>query len=159
MRDRTESVDESELVARGRAIVDANLYMVLGTADENGRPWASPVYFAPDGYREFYWVSKPERTHSRNIELRPEISIVIFDSSVPISTGEGVYMTAVAQQLMGDERGSGIAVFSKRSLLHGGSEWTLGDVEPPAQLRLYRATAVDQFVLSRDDNRIPVTLS
>jgi uncharacterized protein YhbP (UPF0306 family) len=159
MRDRTEPVDENELVAHGRAIVDANLYMVLGTADENGRPWASPVYFAPDAYRDFYWVSKPERTHSRNIELRPEISIVIFDSSVPISTGEGVYMTAVARQLSGDERESGIAVFSRRSILHGGGDWTLSDVEPPAQLRLYRATAVDQFVLSRDDNRIPVTLS
>ena len=159
MRDRTEPVDESELVARGRAIVDANLYMVLGTADADGRPWASPVYFAPDGYREFYWVSKPERTHSRNIELRPEISIVIFDSSVPISTGEGVYMTAVARQLVGDDRDSGITVFSRRSILHGGGEWTLRDVEPPAQLRLYRATAADQFVLSRDDNRIPVRLS
>jgi uncharacterized protein YhbP (UPF0306 family) len=159
VRDRTESLDANELVERGRAIVDANLYMVLGTADAEGRPWASPVYFAPDGYRAFYWVSKPERTHSRNVELRPEISIVIFDSSVPISTGEGVYMTAVAQQLMGDERESGIAVFSRRSILHGGDKWTLRDVEPPAELRLYRATAVEQFVLSRDDNRIPVTLS
>jgi uncharacterized protein YhbP (UPF0306 family) len=158
MRDRSEPVDEDELVAHGRAIVDANLYMVLGTADADGRPWASPVYFAPDGYREFYWVSRPERTHSRNIEVRPEISIVIFDSSVPISTGQGVYMTAMAQQLTGVGRETAIEVFSRRTLLHGGEEWTLRDVEPPAQLRLYRATAVDQFVLSRDDNRIPVTL-
>jgi nitroimidazol reductase NimA-like FMN-containing flavoprotein (pyridoxamine 5'-phosphate oxidase superfamily) len=159
MRDRAEPVDEHELVAHGRAIVDANLYMVLGTADADGRPWASPVYFAPDGYRDFYWVSRPERTHSRNIEVRPEISIVIFDSSVPISTGQGVYMTAVAQQLAGAEREAALDVYTRRTLLHGGEEWTLRDVEPPAPLRLYRATAVDQFVLSRDDNRIPVTLS
>jgi uncharacterized protein YhbP (UPF0306 family) len=158
MRDRADSVDEHELIERGRAIVDANLYMVLGTADEEGRPWASPVYFAPDGYRDFYWVSRPEATHSRNIERRPEISIVVFDSSAPIGTGQGFYMTAVAVEVTGDERENGIDVFSRRSVLHGADEWTLRDVEPPAPLRLYRATAGEQFVLGRGDIRIPVTL-
>jgi uncharacterized protein YhbP (UPF0306 family) len=159
VRDSSEPLDEHELIARGRAIVDANLYMVLGTADEDGRPWVSPVYFAPDGYRDFYWVSKPEAVHSKNIERRPEISMVIFDSSVPISTGQAVYLSATAQQLTGDERETGIDVFSRRSLLHGADEWTLRDVEPPAPLRLYRATAVDQYVLGRGDQRIPVELT
>ena len=154
-----EITGEPDLVARGRAIVDANLYMVLGTADTGGRPWASPVYFAPDRYRDFYWVSRPEAVHSQNIEQRPEISIVIFDSSVPISTGQAVYMSANAQQLTGDEGVTGIDVFSRRSLLHGGAQWTLRDVEAPARLRLYGASAVEQFVLSADDRRIPVTLT
>jgi Pyridoxamine 5'-phosphate oxidase len=26
-----------------RSIIDSNFYMTLGTADENGRPWVSPV--------------------------------------------------------------------------------------------------------------------
>jgi nitroimidazol reductase NimA-like FMN-containing flavoprotein (pyridoxamine 5'-phosphate oxidase superfamily) len=144
--------------ATARAIVDANLYMVLGTADEEGRPWVSPVYFAPDGYREFFWVSRPETTHSRNLELRSEVAIVIFDSSVPISTGRAVYMSAVARELVGDERTAGIEVFSRRSLAHGGHEWTLEDVQAPAHLRLYRATAVDQYFLGADDRRAPVSL-
>jgi uncharacterized protein YhbP (UPF0306 family) len=131
---------------------------VLGTADEAGRPWASPVYFASDGYRDFYWVSRPEAAHSRNIEQRPEIGVVIFDSSVPIGAARAVYMSAVARQVEGDERETGIEVFSRRSVLHGAGEWTLGDVEPPAPLRLYRARAVQQFVLGRGDVRIPVTL-
>lgn len=46
-----------DLVARARAIIDANLYLILGTADPDGRPWTSPVYFAPSGDREFYWLS------------------------------------------------------------------------------------------------------
>ena len=33
--------------AHARALIDANLYMVLGTADEDGLPWATPVYYAP----------------------------------------------------------------------------------------------------------------
>ena len=31
---------ERDFAAEGRAIIDANLYMVLGTADRAGRPWA-----------------------------------------------------------------------------------------------------------------------
>ena len=158
MRDPTESLEANELVERGRAIVDANLYLVLGTADEEGRPWASPVYFASDGYRDFYWVSTPEAAHSRNIEQRSEIGVVIFDSSVPIGAAQAVYMSAVARPVEGDEREAGIGVFSRRSVLHGAGEWTLADVEPPAPLRLYRARAVEQFVLGRGDVRIPVTL-
>jgi hypothetical protein len=61
--------DGPDLEANARAIIDANLYMVLGTADEAGRPWVSPVYFAPASYREFLWVSQPQATHSRNIAL------------------------------------------------------------------------------------------
>jgi Pyridoxamine 5'-phosphate oxidase len=70
--------------------------MTLGTADETGRPWASPVYFAHADYREFVWVSKPGARHSRNIAARPEVGIVVFDSHAPIETGGGVYMSATA---------------------------------------------------------------
>ena len=45
-------------VADTRAVIDSNSYMTLGTADESGRPWVSPVWFAHSGYREFW----PEQT-------------------------------------------------------------------------------------------------
>ena len=51
-------------------------------------------YYAHAGYREFLWLSSPDAKHSRNVQVRPEIGIVIFDSTVPISTGQGVYMSA-----------------------------------------------------------------
>ena len=105
-----------------RAIIAANLYMVLGTADERGQPWVWPVYYAPRGLSEFVWVSRPEALHSRNITARPEISIVIFDSSVPIGTGQGVYMAAVAEELTGEARRDAIETFSRRSTGHGGGE-------------------------------------
>ena len=63
-----------------RTIIDSNMYMVLGTADEDGQPWVSPVYYASEDYKQFYWVSSPEVRRSRHIVLRPQISIVIFDS-------------------------------------------------------------------------------
>ena len=119
-----------------RAIIDANLYLVLATADGTGRPWSSPVYFAHDGYAEFLWVSAPEAAHSRNIAARPQIGIVIFDSHAPIGTGQGVYMSAVAEQVGGDDLLRGIETFSQRSLAHGGAEWTVKHVHAESGLRL-----------------------
>ena len=121
--------------AAARGIVDANLYMVLATADASGRPWASPVYFAHADYTELYWVSSPEATHSRNIAVRPEVSIVIFDSRVPVGAGQGVYMTAVAEELAGAELGRGLEVFSpfaghRRRGLGGGRGDGRGRVPP-----------------------------
>ena len=149
---------QDDPVALGRAIVDANLYLVLGTADEAGRPWVSPVYFAPAGYREFVWVSRPDARHSRNLRVRPELGIVVFDSRVPIGTGRAVYMSARGQELSGAERDEAVEVFSQRSVLHGGSEWKPSDVREPAPLRLYRATALEQFFLADNDRRTPVEL-
>ena len=149
---------KNDLVAVGRSIVDASLYMVLGTADRAGHPWTSPVYFAPAAYGDLYWVSAPETLHSRNIEVRPDVSVVVFDSSAPISTGTGVYMSATAEEVQGAQRAAGIECFSRRSVAHGGREWTLDDIEGQARLRLYRATAGEQWVLDEGDRRVPVDL-
>jgi uncharacterized protein YhbP (UPF0306 family) len=151
--------DDRELVARTREMIDASLYMTLATADEAGRPWVSPVYFAVEGYREFFWVSNPESRHSRNLAVRPELAIVIFDSKVPISTGQGVYLSAVAEQLTGTDRERGIEIFSDRSLHHGGEEWTLAGIDPPAELRLYRAVASECSVNLGGSVRIPVDVT
>jgi nitroimidazol reductase NimA-like FMN-containing flavoprotein (pyridoxamine 5'-phosphate oxidase superfamily) len=152
---------QQELGAIARAIIDANIYMVLGTADETGSPWVSPVYYATAGYKEFYWVSSPDALHSRNIAARPEITIVIFNSQAPIGTGQAVYMSAVAEQLAGSDLEKGVDIFSRSSLKHGGREWKPEDVQAPRLYRLYRATASKQWILNpaaSPDQRILVTL-
>jgi pyridoxine/pyridoxamine 5'-phosphate oxidase len=142
----------------GRRIVDANMYMTLSTADGDGRPWASPVWYAPDGYSRFLWVSRPEARHSRNLAQRPELAIVIFDSTVPVGSAEAVYVEGVAEQVPGPELERGIATFSARSKALGAGEWTAAEVTESAPLRLYRATASAQFVLGPGDQRVAVTL-
>lgn len=145
-----------------REIVDANRYLVLSTADATGRPWASPVYFAHIGFTEFFWVSSPEVTHSRNIAERREVGIAVFDSHAPIGTGQGVYMPAVAEVLDGPGAARGIEVFSRRSVLHGGHVWTVDDVRPDGEMRVYRAVAQSHGVLAKDgrpDHRVAVDLA
>ncbi len=142
-----------------RAIIDGNRYMVLGTADESGRPWVSPVYYAPSGYADLYWVSSPEAQHSRNLAARPELSIVVFDSQAPVGEGQGVYMSAVADELEGVEAERGIEIFSRVSVSHGAKPWALEDVREPAALRLYRARVSEHWVLDperRPDQRTQV---
>jgi uncharacterized protein YhbP (UPF0306 family) len=147
-----------ELGAIAKAIIDSNRYLTLGTADESGLPWVSPVWYAPDEYRRFFWVSSPEARHSRNVAARPQVSIVIFDSQAPVGTGQGVYMSAVAEELTGDAVDQGIGIFSRRSVAQGAAAWAADDVRPPARHRLYRATASEHFVLGPQDQRTPVSL-
>jgi nitroimidazol reductase NimA-like FMN-containing flavoprotein (pyridoxamine 5'-phosphate oxidase superfamily) len=72
-----------------RAIIDANQYMTLATADADGTPWGSPVWYATDDYREFFWVASPDARHSHNLAIRPEIAFLLpgwwptFAASVP----------------------------------------------------------------------------
>jgi hypothetical protein len=145
-----------------RDIIEANRYLVLATADAAGRPWSSPVYFAHIGFTEFFWVSSPDVTHSRNIAVRPGVGIVIFDSQAPIGTGQGVYMPAVAKLAEdGATTTRGIEAFSRRSVSHGAGEWTTQDVRPGAGFRLYHATAESYSILAKDglpDHRMPVAL-
>ena len=145
-----------------RDIIEACRYLVLATADASGRPWSSPVYFAHIDWAEFFWVSSPDATHSRNIAVRPRVGIVIFDSQVAIGAGQGVYMSAVAELLEDGETAWGIEAFSRRSVAHGGREWTSQDVRSGAGLRLYRAAAESHWILAKDgrpDHRIPVPLA
>jgi pyridoxamine 5'-phosphate oxidase-like protein len=147
-----------------RNIIDSIVYMVLGTADETGRPWVSPVYFASQKYREFYWMSSPDVTHSRNIVLRPQVSIVIFDSRIPVGMGQAVYMSAVAEELIGIDLERGTHIYNGRfqnPAEYGVRTINTDDVRAPALYRLYRATAQESWVLDpagRPDHRTPVNV-
>ena len=117
------------------------------------------MYYAVDGYREFVWVSDPDATHSRNLAERPQIAIVIFDSTQRINTGRGVYMSAHAEPVTDPQIDRALEIFSERSVTHGGEVWTRAHVEPHDVLRLYRATASDYSMIGPGMPRAPVNLS
>ena len=145
-----------------RGIIESNRYMVLGTADETGVPWVTPVWFAQSDHRRFTWVSSPERRHSRNVKARPAVSIVIFDSRVAVGNARAVYMSAHAEELSGAELGRDVAFFDTAGQAQGRTHrWALEDVQAPAPYRLYRATVSQHWVLDPDsspDDRADVTL-
>ena len=137
-----------------RAVIDEGVFMTLATADADGVPWASPVWFAPSGYSELLWVSDPNARHSRNIAARPEIAIVIFDSRQTPGDGLAVYMEARAEQAGVD----GLEVFNARGVVQGLPAWGPERVTEPARHRLYRAVVSQHWVLRDDiDERVPVS--
>ena len=145
-----------------RGIIESNRYMVLGTADEDGVPWVTPVWFAQSDHRRFIWVSSPERKHSRNVRARPEVSIVIFDSRVQVGSAQAVYMSARAEEVSAAELEGDVAFFDTAGQAQGLTRrWALEDVLAPAPYRLYRATVSQHWVLDPDsspDDRADVTL-
>ena len=154
---------EPELDAMARRVIDGNRYMVIATADGEGRPWVTPVYFTPAGYGDFYWISSPQAQHSRNIAAREEVSIVVFDSQVPVGGAEAVYVRGHARELTEPTPEECAAAFRIR--FEEIRSYT------PDELResgfgLYRATAEEHWVLVRGsdpvwgrgiDSRIAVT--
>lgn len=141
-----------------RAILDDVPYAVLATADADGTPWASPVWFATDGYDDLYWISSPDARHSRNIAARADIGLVVFDSRIEPAVRQAVYLRAMAALVTdADAVAHGVTVFSRESVRQGLDELDVGEVEGDAPLRLYHAHAQEHFVLARDhDVRIPV---
>lgn len=156
LRPRADAVGEVDADAVARAVFAANRYMVLGTADADGRPWTTPVWYAREHYEELYWVSSPQARHSRNIAARPQISIVVFDSQVPVGWAAAVYMEATAQELAGADLDRGLDVFEREGAAQGLRPWTLDDVTGPARHRLYHAAVTESWVLGPRDERVPI---
>ena len=142
--------EELEVIAR--RVIDSNRFMTIGTADDEGVAWVAPVWYAPVEYREFFWVSSPDARHSRNIAARPQVSIVVFDSTAPVGAGQAIYISAAAEELEGADLERGVGVYSRASVAGGSSEWRLEDVRAPAPYCLYRATTTDHWVLDPDDH-------
>lgn len=88
-----------ELTTKAKKVINDILYLTLATCDKNNQPWNSPVYSAFDKQYNFYWASWKENQHSKNIKENENVFAVIYDSTVPESTGFGVYMKGKARQL------------------------------------------------------------
>jgi nitroimidazol reductase NimA-like FMN-containing flavoprotein (pyridoxamine 5'-phosphate oxidase superfamily) len=144
-----------------RMILDTGTYVVLATADAEGEPWASPVWFAKEHYRQLLWVSHPGARHSQNIAVRPQIAMVVFDSTVAPGTGQAVYMTATAERV--SDPGAvehGIGILSRVSVTQTGEEFGLDQVTGDARLRLYRASVREHSILDPEspfDVRVEVS--
>jgi len=149
------TIDESPAVA-ARRIIDENSYATLATADADGRPWATPVWFAERDLREYVWVSRTTRRHSQNVAQRGQISLVVFDSTVPVGSASAVYVEADAAEVRDHELTAALAVFNAKCEASGIPTWDASKVSGDAAHRLYLARASQAWVLDEHENRVPL---
>lgn len=124
-----------------------NRYLVLGTADAEGRPWVTPVFFAADGEHRVVWVSSADSRHSRNISGRPAVAITVFDSRVPVGGAEAIYLEGTAGQVASDGVAPAMDLLNNRVP----ADRALGpeDIAPAGPLHVYEAVIAQHFVLIR----------
>jgi nitroimidazol reductase NimA-like FMN-containing flavoprotein (pyridoxamine 5'-phosphate oxidase superfamily) len=133
-----------------RQVIDTGRYVVLASADAEGRPWPTPVWYARDG-REFIWVSPPLARHSNNIEVGSAVGLAIFETPVPVDDRpRAVYAEATASEASEADRERCLGAFNARSRADGLGTWTLERVTAPANLRLYHAVVSRLYVLQPD---------
>jgi uncharacterized protein YhbP (UPF0306 family) len=133
-------------------IVAANRYLVLGTVDENGRPWVSPLFFAMLDGNRLVWVSSPDARHSRNIAARPAVAITVFDSTVEVGRAEAVYFDADAHRA--DPQEADAALRSLNARLPPAKQLDADDIDPQGPMGIYRADLRRRYVLVRGGNPV-----
>ncbi|MFE5340008.1 pyridoxamine 5'-phosphate oxidase family protein [Isoptericola sp. NPDC056578] len=143
------SVPDDDAVL-ARQVLDDGKYLVLASADAEGDPWATPVWFAREG-RELVWVSRLGTRHSTNVAARSAVGIVVFETPVPVDgRPRAVYAEATAGEVPEADRERCLAIFDRRSRAEGLAPWTLDRVVAPAELRLFHAVVSRLFVLEPD---------
>src|SRR5258706_16403585 len=152
----------TDYTKRAIEILERINYATIATATKLGKPWNSPVYAVHDAELNIYWFSDRENQHSQNVRENENVFIVIYDSTVPIGEGEGLYLEAKAQEL-GDPEEIRLAL----GLKDGSSRDTADDFMDGAIRRAYKA--VPQRAWTNDseslsgkfvrDYRVEVSLS
>jgi nitroimidazol reductase NimA-like FMN-containing flavoprotein (pyridoxamine 5'-phosphate oxidase superfamily) len=130
-----------------RRVIDTTRYLSLGTVDPDGRARVSPVYYAPDGYDTFYWMSAPQAHHSLNIGRQPNVSMVIFDSTQPVGSDvRAVYLLARAERVPDDELAAAAPIACRSRFPERPEPFPVEWLYPPERLRLWRARVTEHSV-------------
>ncbi len=85
--------------------------MVLATCFEDA-PWATPVIYAWDGNKRFYFLSRKTTRHAKNISKNPRMSASIYPRELrPL---RGIQMEGKVKILKGKESLRALKVYIKR---------------------------------------------
>ncbi|MFJ8894432.1 pyridoxamine 5'-phosphate oxidase family protein [Leifsonia sp. NPDC102414] len=128
-------------------VVAATRYLVIASVGDDGRPWATPVFFALVGEDRLCWVSSPDSRHSRNIAARPEVALTVFDSTVAVGHAEAAYFDARAYPA--PEAAIPDALHALNRRLPPDRQLDPDDLAPAGSLVLYLADIAHRYLLVR----------
>lgn len=137
-----------DLKAKIKQYLEAKETMQLATV-RNGQPWLCSVHFVSDADLHIYWLSTPDRRHSKEIALDPKTAIAVaIKTDKPVI---GVQATGNSQVVTSKEEVE--TVMKLYSAKHGGSgkDFYSNFVAGTNTHLLYRFTA-DEFGLFDEVN-------
>lgn len=80
----------------------------------NGQPWICSVYFVFDKDLNLYWISKPDRRHSKEIRENEKVAGAIVLQHTPGEKVRGLQFEGVAQELKGFDAEIGVKLYAER---------------------------------------------
>lgn len=122
-------------IQKAKEILGKIKYATVATVTSDGKPWNTPVAHEIDADNNIYWFSDKENEHSKNVRKSPYAFIVIYDSTAPEGTGEGVYIEADVIEMNDADEINQIRNVKKERVVDDPTEF-LGD----AVRRCYKAT-------------------
>ena len=81
--------------------LESNNMMQIATCINN-IPWCCTVYYAMDDDLNLYWISKPERRHSKEAEVNSNISSAVVSPHVPGDPVRGISIEGGAGMISKD---------------------------------------------------------
>lgn len=102
-----------------KSIIVNNQYFTLATCDKNSNPWACVAAYTFDTHYNFYFISKPNSQHIKNIKINKKGVIAIYDSTQQFGEGVGL-------QIDGDCVAVNIVQLPKVIKLYLGRKWLNG---------------------------------
>lgn len=102
-------------------------------------------------------MSSQDSLHSVHIDARPDVSLVVFDSTVPAYHGRALYAVGSASRVDETEVEHGLSIYPGPQS-RGGSPLVIEDITGDSAWRLYRARASEVWVLCPREPRQPCPL-
>lgn len=123
-------------ISRAREITEKVNYLTIATVDADGNPWNAPVFGYCDKDFNCLWGSYEGSQHSKNIALNGKAYIVIYDSTAPPGTGEGVYVRGKARKI--EDENEAAELFELMKKRHDDHFWPLEAMTGEGPIRFYK---------------------
>jgi len=121
---------------RAKQILDKLSYITVASVTVDGLPWNSPVFAVHDNDFNFYFGTHKQSQKAKNIRSNPNVFLVIYDSTVPAGSGEGVYIQAKTTTISDPKE-----IATAHKLLwdqHEAPYWKLEEFIEPSPLVLFK---------------------
>ena len=145
---------QEELTNLAKEIIKKNIYLTLGTYDDE--PWVSPLFYCLSDDFNFYFISQLDSLHTKHMLKNPKVAFAIFDSHAEEGQGKGVQAIGEVRMITESELETEINNYHT-TFIEIKPEFLKGD----ASYRLFKLTPSEVWVTDPEakvDKRVKVSL-